>query len=177
MSGGNDGFCFSYEVKETVDKGQGVFANEPIKKGSVVWRHVPGQYIVYDEKTFKVLISEMTYDEAVYELTHVFGLLDFPDCVIRVLDAGVLFNHESDCNLITNNQNALEVPPDSTSPNYIQDVTMALLDVRYAMIATRDIEAGEEFTNNYETEVNDPPFFDILYELYEIEDTYLDNGN
>ena len=177
MSSVNDGFCFSYEVKEAVGKGQGVFAKEPIKKGSVVWRHVPGQYIVYDEKTFKALISKMTHDEAVYELTHVFGLLDFPDCVIRVLDAGVLFNHESDRNLMTNNQNALEAPLVSTSPHYIQDVTKALLDVRHAMIATRDIEVGEEFTNNYEAEVGDPPFFDILYEQYGIEDTYLDNSN
>ena len=119
----------------------------------------------------------MTRDEAVYELAHVFGLSDFPDCLIRVLDAGVLFNHESDRNLITNNRTALETSLDSTSPHYIRDVTKALLDVRYAMIATRDIEAGEEFTNNYEEEVDDPPFFEVLYEQYGIKDTYLDDSD
>ena len=53
MSGKDDGFCFSYEVREVAGKGLGVFAKEYIKKGSVVWRHIPGQYVVYDENTFK----------------------------------------------------------------------------------------------------------------------------
>ena len=110
----------------------------------------------------------MTHDEAVYELTHLFALPDFPDCVIRVLDAGVLFNHEIDRNLITNNQDALETSLSATSSHCIQDVTKALLDERYAMIATRDISIGEEFTNNYKEELVDPPFFEVLYDQYGI---------
>jgi hypothetical protein len=43
------GFCFQYSVEKTEGKGLGVFAREPIKKGSVVWRHVPGVFVVYDE--------------------------------------------------------------------------------------------------------------------------------
>lgn len=177
MNTKKDGFFFSYEVKEAAGKGLGVFAKEAIKKGSVVWRHVPGQYTVYDEKTFKALIAKMTHDEAVYELTHVFGLLDFPDCLIRVYDAGALFNHERDRNLITNNLTALETALDSTSPHYIQDVTNALTDVRYAMIATPDIDVGEEFTNDYDAEVDDPPFFDALHKQYGLEDPYLDESD
>lgn len=176
MTNKKDGFCFPYEVREAPGKGLGVFAKEAIAMGSIVWRHVPGQYTVYNEKTFKALLANMSQDEAVYELTHVFGLPDFPDCVIRVFDPGVLFNHETDCNLITNNQTVIEPTLDPKSPAYIQEVTKALLDERYAMIATRDIKVGEEFSNNYEEDVSDPPFFENLYEKYGIEDAYLDEG-
>lgn len=48
---------------------------------------------------------------------------------------------------------------------------------RYAMIATRDIQAGEEFTNNYTLEVGDPPFFEAIYDQYEIDDSYMEDGS
>lgn len=172
-----DGFLYAYSVRETPDKGLGVFAEDPIKAGSLVWRHVPGQFAVYDEPAFKALIQNMTHDETVYELTHVFGLPDFPNCVIRVFDAGVLFNHSSNHTLTTNNASQLDAPLDQTSPHYIEDVSKALLGDRYAMIATRDIEAGEEFTNNYALEVGDPPFFEAIYDQYDIDDGYMDDGS
>ena len=40
-------------------QGLGVFAREAIKKGSVVWRHIPGLYVVYDEHSFKAKIEKM----------------------------------------------------------------------------------------------------------------------
>lgn len=176
VSDKKDGFCFSHAVRETTGKGLGVFAGEPIKRGSIVWRHVPGQYVVYDEQTFKAAIEKMTHADVVYELTHVFGLEDFPGCVIRVFDAGVLFNHSSDPNLTTNNKPAIETSLDESSTHYIQDVTKALLDDRYAMVAIRDIEAGEEFTNDYNSpELCEPPFFNAIYEQYGIDDSYLDS--
>lgn len=162
---------------QTPDKGLGVFAGEAIRQGAIVWRHVPGQYMVYDEQTFKALIDKMTRAEVVYELTHVFGLPDFPNCLIRVFDAGVLINHSNDDNLFTNNKLEIETSLDGTSTYYIRDVTKALLDDRYAMIATRDIEIGEEFTNNYSAEVGDPPFFEKLYKQYGIDDSCMNDGS
>lgn len=171
-----DGFLYAYSVKETPDKGLGVFAGQAIKAGCLVWRHVPGRYAVYDEPSFKALIADMTPAQTVYELTHVFGLPDFPNCVIRVFDAGVLFNHSSDHNLATNNASQNDAPLDEASPQYIENVSKALLGDRYAMIATRDIEAGEEFTNNYALDIGDPPFFEEIYDQYDIDDSYLDDG-
>ncbi len=161
-----NGFCFPYEVKKTSDKGLGVFAGEAIKQGSIVWRHVPGQYIVYDEQTFKTAIGEMEHAEAVYELTHVFGLKELPGSLIRIYDDGVLINHSSNANLATNNTAAIETSLDVTSIHYIQNVTKALLDVRYALVATRDIEIGEEFSNDYVADTVDPPFYHILCKHY-----------
>ncbi len=130
MSNKRDGFQYAYSVRETQDRGLGVFAAEAVKKGSIVWRHVPGQYAVYDERAFKTLISEMSHAEIVYELTHCFGLSDFPNCVIRVFDAGVLFNHSSNHNLTTNNASEDDAPLDDTSPLYIERVKQALLSDR-----------------------------------------------
>ena len=176
MSIRDDGFHYTYSVRETPDKGFGVFSNEEIKKGSIVWRHVPGQYEVYDEPAFKTLISNMSHDETVYELTHCFGLIDFPNCVIRVLDAGVLFNHSNNHNLTANNTSQNEAPLDHTSPQYIERVKKALLSDRFAMIAVRDIQVGEEFTNNYALEVGDPPFFEEIYDQYDIDESYVDDA-
>lgn len=176
MSNSSEGFQCAYSVRETPDKGLGVFAAEAIRKGSIVWRHVPGQYAVYDERAFKALISDMSHDETVYELTHCFGLPDFPNCVVRVFDAGVLFNHSSKHNLTTNYASEDEAALDPTSPQYIARVKQALLSDRYAMIAVRDIQAGEEFTNNYALEVGDPPFFEEIYAQYDIDDSYMDDA-
>ncbi|MEM6577711.1 MAG: SET domain-containing protein [Pseudomonadota bacterium] len=176
MADQQDGFLFAYSVRETPDKGLGVFAEERIPKGSLVWRHVTGQYAVYDERAFRARIAEMTHDEAVYELTHMFGLADFPNCVIRVFDAGVLFNHSTDHNLETSYSVELARPLDPASSTYIAEVSEALLSDRYAMIATRDIEVGDEFTNNYLRELDEPDFFEDVYDQYEIDDSYMDDA-
>ena len=170
-----NGFCFRYETRKTTDKGLGVFACETIKQGSIVWRHVPGQYTVYDEPLFKAAIENMTHDEVVYELTHVFGLGELPGCLIRVYDEGVLINHSSNANLATNNTATIERSLDAESDHYIQNVTKVLLADRYALVATRDIETGEEFTNDYAVDGEEPPFYDILHEQYEVDESYLDD--
>ncbi len=55
----------------------------------------------------------------------------------------------------------------------IQDVAKALLGDRYALIALRDIAAGEELTNNYEIEAADPPFYLMLCDQYGVDEDYL----
>lgn len=168
-----NGFRVRYVVKKTADKGLGVFAGELIRYGSIVWRHVSGQYIVYDEQTFKAAIEKMVHAEVVYELTHVFGLKELPGCLVRVYDDGVLINHSSNANLTTNNTAAIGTLLDVKSIDYIQNVSQALLDVRYALVATRDIESGEELTNDYAAEVVDPPFYDLLCEQYGVSEDFL----
>jgi hypothetical protein len=169
-----NGFCYGYEVKETPDKGMGVFATETIKKGSVVWRHVPGNYTVYDESHFKAVINAMTHDEVAYELTHMFGLQELPNCIIRVHDAGALMNHSSKPTLATNNTAPNPNTLDISSPDYIRDVTALLRTDRYALVATRDIEAGEEFTNDYAAECHEPDWFNAVYEQYGFDDSYME---
>ena len=175
MADKKNGFHVPYMIERTDDKGLGVFAGKAIKQGSVVWHHVPGQYVVYDEQTFRAVIAEMSQAEVVYELTHVFGLKEFPGCLIRILDDGVLINHSSNANLATNNAVADHIPSDVTSPLCLRNVTEALLDDRYALVVTRDIEKGEELTIDYAADVVDPPYYDVLFEQYGITEDFLND--
>jgi len=167
MADKNNGFQVPYMIERTDDKGLGVFAGKIIKQGSIVWRHVPDQYVVYDEQTFRKVITKMSQAEVAYELTHVFGLNEFPGCLIRILDDGVLINHSR---FVAN-----YMTPDVTSNLNLHNVTDALLDDRYALVATRDIERGEELTNDYAAEVVDPPYYDELYEQFGVVEDFLDD--
>jgi hypothetical protein len=169
------GFFFLYSVEKTEDKGLGVFAREPIKKGSIVWRHVPGVFVVYDERSFRAKIEKMPPTDVVYELTHVFGLEDFPGCLVRALDDGVLINHSRNPNLVTNNAAPASTSLDINSRGNLHKVAEALLDDRYSLVATRDIESGEEFTNDYSVEDDCPPYYDDLCEQYGVCEDFLDD--
>jgi len=169
------GFRVLYSVEKTEDKGLGVFAREPIKKGSVVWRHVPGVFVVYDEHSFRAKIEKMPPAGVVYELTHVHAFEDFPGCLIRALDDGILINHSSDPNLATNNAAPVSTSIDVNSRQYVHDVTKALYDDRYSLVATRDIESGEELANDYAIDDDCPPYYDALYEQYGVREDFLDD--
>lgn len=170
------GFRFRYSVEQTAHKGLGVFAREAIRKGSVVWHYIPGHYVVYDEAAFRARIESMVPADIVYELTHVHGVADFPGCLIRVFDDGVLINHAGNANLVTNNATPADSTLDTNSPRYLEQVTEALLDDRFALVATRDIEPGEEFTNDYVAEAAEPAFYDELYARYGVHEDYLDES-
>lgn len=176
MSDRATGFRFRYSVEKTADKGLGVFAREPIKKGSVVWRHVPGVFVVYDEQSFGAKIDGMAPADVIYELTHVHAFEEFPGCLIRALDDGILINHSSDPNLATNKSGPARTSLDIRSPDYLQQVAETLLDDRYSLVATRDIKPGEELANDYAADDDAPPYYDVLYEQYGIRDDYLDDG-
>jgi SET domain-containing protein len=169
------GFRFPYIVEKTKDKGLGVFAAAAIKQGSIVWQHVKRQYVVYDEQSFKAAIEQMSRAEVVYELTHVFGLKEFSGCLIRIRDDGVLVNHSSNPNLATINATACHTSLDAASPQFLSDVTVALLDDRYALVATRDIEEGEEFTIDYNVDVVDPRYYDVLFDEHGINEDFLND--
>lgn len=169
-----NGFCFLHSVEKTKGKGLGVFAREPIAKGAIVWRHVPGLFVVYDELSFGAKIETMPSAEIIYELEHVSGLEDFPGCLIRVLDDGVLINHSSDPNLVTNKSAPAGTSFDVRSPHYLHNVTEALLDDRYALVATRNIDSGEEFANDYSAEDDCPAYYDGLCDRYGVCEDYLD---
>ena len=65
-------------------------------------------------------------------------------------------------------------PIDVNSRRYLHKVTEALLNDRYSLVATRDIESGEEFTNEHSAEDDCPPYYDVLYEQYGVREDFLD---
>ena len=164
----NAGFCVPYTVRFTPDKGRGVFADAPIRKGTILWRYVRGQYAVYDERLLKELLTKLSRSEVVYELTHMFGLPEFPGYVIRVFDDGVLINHSRKPTVVMNNASGDNEIPYHTSPQDVQDVEDVLLNDRFALIATQDLKAGDELTHDYNIGIEDPAYYDALCEQYDV---------
>jgi hypothetical protein len=175
-SNDNTGICVSYTVRVTPDKGRGVFADEPIRKGTILWRHVYGQYAVYDERSLKELLAKLSHSEVVYELEHMFGIPEFPGYIIRVFDDGALINHSIQPTIAMNNDNNdsrdNEIPY-NTSPQDVKDVEDALLNDRFALIATQDLKVGDELTHDYNIGIEDPSYYDALCEQYNVSWTWL----
>jgi SET domain-containing protein len=169
----DSGLCVPYTVRDTTDKGRGVFVDAPIRKGTILWRHVLGQYAVYDERSLEERLAGVSDREAVYELTHMFGLPEFPGYVIRVLDDGVLINHSREPTTEINNGSGENEIPYDTSPQDAQEVVVALLNDRFALIATRDLSAGDELTQDYSTGIEDPLYYDTLCERYDVSSPWL----
>lgn len=169
-SNGQTGFIIPYTVQDTPDKGKGVFADAPISKGTILWRHVRGQYAVFDERSLKEFVAQLSRSEVVYELEHMFGLPEFPGYVIRILDDGVLINHSHHPNVAMNAGAGDYAVSHNASSN---EVEHALLNDRFALIATQDLQIGDELTMDYNIGIEDPPFYDALTEQYEISSPWM----
>ena len=166
------GFSIPYAVRGTPDKGRGVFATAPIRKGTIVWRFVRGQYGVFDEASFREYLAPKSRSEVIYELEHMFGAPEFPGYVIRIHDDGVLLNHSREPNIAVNGSEDDQIPYD-TSPRSAREVADALLSDRFALIAIRGLEVGDELTLDYNIGVEDPPYYAALYEEYGLTSPWL----
>jgi hypothetical protein len=167
------GFCIPYTVRDTAEKGRGVFSEQAVSEGVILWRHERGQYAVYDEHSLKELLANMTHSEVVYELTHMFGLPEFPGYVIRVFDDGVLINHSRKPNVAMHAVGEDSQSHYRESTHKVRDVEEALLNDRFALIAACDLKAGEELTMDYNIGIEEPPYFEALYEQYGILEPWL----
>ncbi len=172
-SNNNTGFCVLYNVRATPDKGLGVFADAPIRKGTIVYRNLRGQYKVYDERSLKKFLAQLSHSEVAYELTHMFGLPEFPGYVIRFFDDSVLINHSRQPNIAMNNSSGENEIPYNVSPQGVTDVEDALLNNRFALIAIQDLKVADELTMDYTTCIEDPSYYDAFCEQYDVSEPYL----
>ncbi len=169
----NTGFCVPYTVRATPDKGRGVFANGQIRKGTIVYRNLRGQFKVYDERSLKKFLTQLSRGEVAYELTHMFGLPEFPGYVIRFFDDGVLINHSRQPNIAMNSSSGENEIPYNTSLQDVTDVEDALLDISFALIAIQDLKLGDELTMDYTNCIKDPLYYEALCEQYDVSESYL----
>ena len=164
MSSNDDiGLCIPYTIRVTAEKGRGVFANSAIRKGTTIWRHVPRQYAVYDERSLTELLANSSHSEAVYVLTHIHSVAEFPGYMIRAFDDGILINHSAQPTVVINPGSRDYEAPSVTSA---QDVADALLGSHFTLIAARDLEVGDELTNDYNDDPEDPLYYDTLCDQY-----------
>lgn len=164
-SPGPNAFCIPCTVRDTADKGRGVFADSAIKKGMTVWRYIPDQFVVYDEQSLKDYLSGMSQSEAAYVLEHIHCMAEFPQFMVSVLDDGALINHSEQPTLRINTSTDFRQASPATS---VQEVTAALLEDHFSLIAARDIAAGEELTIDYDADPDDPIYYNELCEKYAV---------
>jgi hypothetical protein len=150
-------------VGTTPNKGRGLFADAFIPVGTTVWRHVAGQYAVYDERSLKALLSNLPDSEAVYVLTHIHCMPEFPEYMIWVFDDGELINHSDQPTLLTHTRPGYD---EVSAAAYTEDVSTALLGNHSTLVAARDIEKGEELTLDYNDDPEGPQYYDTLCEQY-----------
>jgi SET domain-containing protein len=157
------GLCIPYVIRTTPDKGRGLFADAFIPEGTTVWRHVAGQFAVYDERSLIALLSNMPGREAVYVLTHIHCMHEFPQFMIRVFDDGELINHADRPTLLAHTRPGYD---EVSATSCAEDVSKALLGNHFTLVAARDIEKSEELTLDYNDDHEDPQYYNSLCEQY-----------
>ncbi len=155
--------CIAYSVGEAPGKGRGLFAEADIAGGSTVWRHVAGRYAVFDEQSLKSLLSYLPDSEAVYVLTHIHCMHEFPEYMIWVFDDGELINHSDRPNLLARTGPGYD---DTTVATSTRDVADALLGDHFTLVASRDIVKGEELTLDYNDDPDNPAYYEALCDRY-----------
>ncbi len=153
----NTGMCIPYAVRSTPDKGLGVFADTTVRKSSTVWRHVPGQYEVLDEETLGRRLADVSQEDAVYLLTHIVSMGEFPGYMINVLDEGALINHSDQPNVKRiYSADGYEGP----LANSALDVINGLSDSHFNLVAACDLAVGDELLMDYNAEPDDPDYYE-----------------
>eukprot|EP00054_Salpingoeca_dolichothecata_P006084 m.37266 g.37266 ORF g.37266 m.37266 type:complete len:161 (-) comp16201_c0_seq1:157-639(-) len=127
------GFCDGIEVRESAKHGKGLFATKFIPKGTIIWSFSGGKNLVGDEPN-QILKREeleaMGQSDADRLRTVLWGTyLHAPTGVcIELRDGGQYTNHSDEPNLDGTNSRVAE-----------EDMSVAL----------RDIQPGEELTEDY----------------------------
>lgn len=155
--------CIPFSVAESPGKGLGVFAEANVPAGETVWQHVPGNYQVLDEDTLTHLLTNSSHERAVYLLTHIVGVPQFPDYMVNVFDEGALINH-SDRPNVSRKPECVQTAHSSSAS--IESITEILVDQSFDLIASRDIVAGEELLMDYNAEPDEPEYCEQAYDRY-----------
>ncbi|MEM7281919.1 MAG: SET domain-containing protein [Pseudomonadota bacterium] len=157
------GMCVPYAVRETLDKGRGVFADTQIASGSTVWRHVLGLYTVFNESSLRSLLPHLSHDDVVYVLEHIHCMHEFPDFMVWTFEEGELINHSDNPNMCTHTAPGYSDVLSAGSP---AEVETALSGHHFTLVASSDIQAGEELTLDYNDAPDDPQYYDELCDVY-----------
>ena len=159
----NSGMCVPCSVRPTLDKGLGVFVDATVPRGSTIWRHVPGYYEVLDEGLFSSMLAEVSDEDAIYLLTHITSIEEFPGYMVRNLDEGALINHSAQPNVQRKySAEDYQCPP----VNSAADVSSALNNTHFDLIAAHDIAVGDELLMDYNLEPDDPDYYDDACKRY-----------
>lgn len=137
--------CVKNKIKESNIHGIGLFADQLISKGTLVWKFTPG----FDQKFTKEQILALPIEVQIYLSKYVW-LSKNTGLYCLSSDNGKYFNH-------------------SESPN-VRSEYDGEDEVR--TYAIQDIQPGEEILDNYSTfeDLEDEDFFTKIIEKYHLDD-------
>ena len=157
--------CIPYTVRSTPGKGLGVFAHAEVREGSTVWRYVPGQYEVLNEDALASLLADGSREDAIDLLTHIISVEEFPGYMVRVLDDGALINHSTRPNV---KRKCSADDYQNSRVNSALEISKALNDSHFSLIAACDLAVGDELLMDYNAEPEDPKYYEDACRRYGI---------
>jgi len=122
------GMRVPYEVRDSAIGGRGLYATAAVKKGTMLWEYCDASVKEYDEESLKTHLKTMAPDAIAEFCEHVFC---WDGKVVEIQGDGKMWNHSKTVHNTGNHPNP------------------ALHD-GVSTYALRDIEAGEEFLDNYQ---------------------------
>ena len=135
------GMCVPYRIGPSAIAGEGIFATAPIKRGQLLWRYVVGVSVLeHNEASLRSRLAGMAAADVVDLLEHIYV---WNGLAIEILDDAKIWNHAAHPN--TGNH------PDEASGEGDGVSSYAL----------RDIEVGEELTDDYAT-FGDVPWYETI---------------
>lgn len=128
-------------VKPSAIEGMGLFADEDVQQGKVIWQYTPDTCALFTQKQLETLMESVQHEQIIqYYLTYGWFINHLGGLTV-CLDNARFFNH-------------------STEPNSGQ---MKKSDEAWQYShALRDIKKGEELTENYKTYDSAPWLNDLL---------------
>ena len=135
------GFRVPYVLDTSPIAGRGVFAVKRIRRGTLIWQYVVGESVLeHDEASMRSRLCDLSKQAAADLLEHVYV---WEGAVIEILDDAKVWNHSAEPNTGNHPDEALGAGDGMSS---------------YAL---RDIEPGEELTDDYALH-DDLPWFEKL---------------
>lgn len=137
---GPSGMAVPFEVKTVLGHGRGVYALRKVKKGELVWFSGGRVITITDRRHYTRMLEKLPQSlvHSLFMWSWVFYSAQHRKKVVRVtLDEGSLVNHAKTPN--TGSHPQCDKLPKAAR--------LVCLENNYAL---RDIEAGEEFTDNYD---------------------------
>lgn len=148
-----------YEIRESIDRGKGVFTLEKIAKGTCVWKFIEEVNVnIYNESELREHFGSISDEERDRIIDIAFADYGCKAYSVMVpLDDSQFFNH-SDTHNIGKFHLCYEAPKNDRKE-------VSRMPAARHSYALRDIEVGEELFENYE-EYEYPSWFIVLLNEY-----------
>lgn len=158
-----NGFRVPYKIDNVPDKGKGIIAISPIKRGTLVWNADPNVCQIFTKNEFEDYLSKLNFEQARDEVMHVYGAESVSkNHVILLRGDARIFNHSSN-NSVGEWTSIFGNDIEAAQKWAIENCA----DLNNCTVAIKDIEIGDELSDNYGS-YYDPEWLIDLCDKYNV---------